>query len=87
MKKERGFRRLTLVLSVIGAMLGIIVRIREIYDLVRYGFSFTTAYIVGRGLEYMLIGFASPWVLFLFIKYVVVAYIAKGFKSEDSSDN
>ncbi len=84
MSGERGFKRLTLVLSVIGAILGIIVRIPEIHDLVRHGFSFTTAYIVGRGPEYMLIGFASPWVLFFFIKYVIVGYIAKGFKRESN---
>lgn len=86
MRVERGFRRLTLVVSLISGVLGSIFMTIEFME-----WSDTWTGMDIAGLSCYVVGFfALPWAIFYFVKYVVVrvvGYIARGFKGEDNSNN
>lgn len=76
MSKEKGFKRLTLVLSILSGLICSIVcfitadYLSDFWNNVIY-FSLTFA-----------VGFASIWILYAFIKFVVIGFIIKGFKND-----
>jgi hypothetical protein len=72
MSLKKGFLRLTIVLSILAG-------IGFLLFIVRAG------YIVEPLFEIPLafaIGFVLVWLVYFFIKYIVVGYIIKGFKKE-----
>ena len=72
MSSKKGFLRLTIVLSIL-AGIGFIL------------FIAITGYIEEPLFEIPLafaIGFVPVWLVYFFIKYIVVGYIIKGFKKE-----
>lgn len=72
MSLKKGFLRLTIVLSIlagIGFLLFIATRENFNLPLVEIPLVFA-------------IGFVPVWLIYFFIKYIVVGYIIKGFKKE-----
>ena len=99
MKKESGFRRLTLVMSILAGIITLVQYLtseettswRETWVWGQWVSAKPAWFLVGDffiGLVgKFFIGFASVWVFYFFIKYIalrVVGYITKGFKGEDN---
>ena len=79
MSIERGFQRLTFVVSIITAVIGISIGISMTPDISYVGEC------IGNACYGLVYGFVATWAVYGFIKYIaisVVRYIAKGFKHE-----
>jgi len=72
MSLRKGFLRLTIVLSIL-AGIGFILYIANTVNIEEPLLEIPLAFAIG---------FIPVWLIYLFIKYIVVGYIIKGFKKE-----
>jgi len=72
MSLKKGFLRLTIVLSIL-AGIGFLLYIATTVNIAEPLFEIPLAFAIG---------FVPVWLVYFFIKYIVVGYIIKGFKKE-----
>lgn len=91
---ESGFKRLTLVLSILLGLLLLILTVTNQQLIPPRDIKLQTPYSISEIAFWSIGGFAAPWVAYLFIKYfiigfifdIVIGYIAKGFKQKETRD-